>query len=164
MPAAEKLTDQGSKLAFGDTGTVIFESTQNKGTVLRLTVQSVQRGRLADFKGFILDDTYKKNASYYYAKVQVRNVGTATSAESGVPLWGMNAANTLLPAVKFTSDFAPVPVAAAAGEVRRPARRPEHLPGLPVPGQGRAALGELPAEPGVQPDHLDRCHPASPRR
>ena len=71
-PRAEKLTDQGSKLSFGDTGTVIFESTQSKGTVLRLTVKSVQRGRLSDFKGFILDDIYKKNAPYYYATVQVR--------------------------------------------------------------------------------------------
>jgi hypothetical protein len=109
VPAAQKLTDQGSKLAFGDAGTVIFESTQSKGSVLRLTVKSVQRGRLSDFKGFILDDTYKKNASYYYAKVRVRNVGDGDVGGVGVPLWGVNAANTLLPAVNFTTDFARCP-------------------------------------------------------
>ena len=109
VPAAEKLTDQGSKLSYGDTATVIFESTQNKGSVLRLTVKSVQRGRLSDFKGFILDDSYKQNASYYYAKVQVRNVGDGDVGGVGVPLWGVNAANTLLPAVNFTTSFTRCP-------------------------------------------------------
>lgn len=105
VPEGAELTDQGSKLSFGAPGTVIFESTQNKGSVLQLTVQSVQKGSLADFKGFILDDTYKQNADYYYAKVQVKNVGEGDVGGVGVPLWGVNAANTLLPAVNFTTSF-----------------------------------------------------------
>ena len=46
---------------------VIFEPPRASGTVLQLTVKSVQQGSLADFKGFILDDTYKQKATYYYA-------------------------------------------------------------------------------------------------
>jgi hypothetical protein len=109
VPDSVKLTDQGSNLAFGDTATVIFESTQNKGSVLQLTVQGVQKGTLADFKGFILDDTYKQKADYYYAKVQVKNVGEGDVGGVPVPLWGVNASNTLLPAVNFTTTFAKCP-------------------------------------------------------
>ena len=64
VPEGTQLTDQGSKLSFGDTGTVIFEPSQGRGTVLQLTVKSVRQGTLDDFKGFILDDSYKQKASY----------------------------------------------------------------------------------------------------
>jgi hypothetical protein len=122
VPDGVQLTDEGSKLSFGRTATVIFEPTQNRGSVLQLTVQSVQQGTLADFKGFILDDAYKQKADYYYAKVQVRNVGAGDVGGVPVPLWGVNAANTLLPAVNFTTTFPkcpskPLPARFAAGAV-----------------------------------------------
>jgi len=109
VPQGTQLTDQGSKLSFGDTGTVIFEPSQGRGTVLQLTVKSVRQGSLADFKGFILDDSYKQKAAYYYATVSVKNVGEGDVGGVGVPLWGVNAANTLLPAVNFTTTFKPCP-------------------------------------------------------
>lgn len=109
VPDGVALTDQGAKLSFGAPATVIFESTQNKGTVLQLSVQSVRKGRLADFKGFILDDAYKQKADYFYARVQVKNVGAGDVGGVGVPLWGVNAANTLLPAVNFTTSFPKCP-------------------------------------------------------
>jgi len=107
VPDGTQLTDQGSKLSFGDTGTVIFEPSQGRGTVLQLTVKSVRQGTLDDFKGFILDDSYKQKASYYYATVSVKNVGEGDVGGVGVPLWGVNSANTLLPAVNFTTSFKP---------------------------------------------------------
>lgn len=107
VPDGTQLTDQGSKLSFGDTGTVIFEPSQGRGTVLQLTVKSVRQGTLADFKGFILDDSYKQKASYYYATVSVKNIGEGDVGGVGVPLWGVNSANTLLPAVNFTTSFKP---------------------------------------------------------
>jgi hypothetical protein len=109
VPDGAAVTEQGSKLSFGDTATVIYEPTEGKGTVLRLTVRSVRKGTLADFKGFILDDRYKQKASYYYAKVQVRNLGEGDVGGVAVPLWGVNAANTLLPAVNFTTSFKACP-------------------------------------------------------
>ncbi len=109
VPDGTTLTDQGSKLSYGDTGTVIFEPSQGRGTVLRLTVKSVKQGSLDDFKGYILDDSYKQKASYYYATVSVKNVGEGDVGGVGVPLWGVNAANTLLPAVNFTTSFKPCP-------------------------------------------------------
>jgi hypothetical protein len=109
VPTAVELTDQGSELSFTEPARVIFESTQNKGTVLQLTVRRVRKGRLADFKNFIFDDPYKQRASYYYATVQVRNVGEGDVGGVAVPLWGVNAKNTLLPAVRFTTPFKPCP-------------------------------------------------------
>jgi hypothetical protein len=109
VPDGVDLTDQGTRLAFGDPAQVIFESTQGKGTVLQVTVRSVREGRLRDFSGFILDDSYKQNASYYYARVTVRNVGRGDVGGVAVPLWGVNKANTLLPAVNFTTQFRPCP-------------------------------------------------------
>ncbi len=109
VPDGTELTDQGTELSFGETGTVIFESAPGRGTVLQLTVKGVKQGSIADFKGFILDDAYKQKAAYYYATVQVKNVGEGDVGGVGVPLWGVNEANTLLPAVNFTTSFAPCP-------------------------------------------------------
>jgi hypothetical protein len=72
-------------------------------------VGSVRRGSLADFTGFILDNDYKKKAAYYYARVQVRNIGSGDVGGVPVPLWGLNAENVLLPSVTFTTRFAPCP-------------------------------------------------------
>jgi hypothetical protein len=109
VPSGVALTDQGTKLTFGKPATVIFEPVQNRGTVLQLTVQSVRQGTLADFRGFILDDAYKRNADYFYAQVRVTNVGTGQVGGAPVPLWGVNRANTLLPAVNFTTRFPACP-------------------------------------------------------
>jgi hypothetical protein len=105
VPAGTSLTEQGSELSFGDSATVIFEPTQNDGTVLQLTVDKARQGSLADFKGFILDDDYKKNANYYYVDVSVENVGDGDVGGVPVPLWGVSGDNTLLPAVNFTTGF-----------------------------------------------------------
>jgi hypothetical protein len=107
VPEGTDLTEQGSKLSFGDPATVIFEPSEGRGTVLQLTVKSVEQGSLDDFKGFILDDSYKQKASYYYATVAVKNVGEGDVGGVGVPVWGVNSANTLLPAVNFTTGFKP---------------------------------------------------------
>lgn len=109
VPGGTEVTDQGSKLSYGDSGTVIYEPAAGRGTVLQLTVKAVRKGTLADFKGFILDDSYKQKASYYYATVRVRNVGEGDVGGVAVPLWGVNKANTLLPAVNFTTSFKPCP-------------------------------------------------------
>ena len=105
VPQGVSMTDQGSKLSFGHSARVLFETTHGRGTVLGLTVKSVRRGTLKDFRGFILDDSYKRKASYYYAQVVVRNVGESDVGGVPVPLWGVNGANTLLPAVNFTTRF-----------------------------------------------------------
>ncbi|QNN53316.1 hypothetical protein [Nocardioides mesophilus] len=107
VPAGVELTPQGEDLSFGDTATVAFEPDQKRSTVLDLTVTGARQGTLDDFKGFILDDPYKKKANYYYVDVKVKNVGEGEVGGLPVPLWGVNADNTLLPAVNFTTTFKP---------------------------------------------------------
>lgn len=124
VPEGVSLTDEGSKLSFGHSARVLFETTHGRGTVLGLTVKSVRRGTLKDFKGFILDDPYKRKASYYYAQVVVRNVGESDVGGVPVPLWGVNGSNTLLPAVNFTTRFPrcpsrPLPAKFGPGDVLR---------------------------------------------
>ncbi len=109
VPDGVELTEQGEGLSFEEPATVIFEPAQGRGSTLELTVQSVAKGSLDDFKGFILDDAYKQKADYYYAKVSVKNVGEGDVGGVAVPLWGVNAANTLLPAVTFMTSFKKCP-------------------------------------------------------
>lgn len=104
VPAGVELTEVGADLAFGDTARVIHEPNQKTGTVLELTVKRATLGSLKDFSGFILDP-YTKQSTPYYVDVAVENVGEGQVGGSGVPLWGVDAANTLLPAARFTTSF-----------------------------------------------------------
>jgi hypothetical protein len=109
VPSGQALTDQGTRLPFGKSATVVFEPATGRGTVLRLTVGAVRQGRLADFSSFILDDPYKRKASYYYARVRVQNVGEGDVGGFPVPLFGVNGSDTLLRPVTFTTRFARCP-------------------------------------------------------
>jgi hypothetical protein len=105
VPAGTELTAAGSTLTFGAPANVVFEPKRGRGTVLQLTVRAVRQGRVSDFAGFILDDPYERNAAYYYATVSVKNIGEGVVGGVPVPLLGVNAANTLLPAVTFTTRY-----------------------------------------------------------
>lgn len=107
VPEGVEVTAQGSDLEFGDAAVVAFEPDQTRSTLLELTVTSARKGRLDDFKGFILDDRYKRKANYFYVEVSVENAGEGDVGGAPVPLWGVNGENTLLPAVNFTTEFKP---------------------------------------------------------
>lgn len=104
VPAGVALTDPGSKLSFGDPARVQYEPDQKRGTVLRLTVKKAVEGSVKDLSTFILDAKARRS-SYYYVHVAVKNLGASDIGGSGVPLWGVNAEDTLLPPVSFTTAF-----------------------------------------------------------
>lgn len=104
VPPAVSLTAPGSSLSFGDPASVIFEPTQQRGTVLELTVRKAKRGSIKDFSSFVLDD-YTRSATPYYVNVTVENVGEGDVGGVPVPLWGVDAEDTLLPAASFTTSF-----------------------------------------------------------
>ena len=105
VPEGVSVTAQGSELEFGDSAVVAFEPDQKRSTLLQLTVTKAREGSIDDFKGFILDDKYKREANYYYVDVSVENVGEGDVGGAPVPLWGVNGENTLLPPVNFTTKF-----------------------------------------------------------
>lgn len=104
VPESVELTEVGADLEFGDTATVIHEPSQKRGSVLSLTVKRATRGSTEDFSGFILDD-YTRAATPYYVLVEVENVGEGEVGGGPVPVWGVDATNTLLPPATFTTTF-----------------------------------------------------------
>lgn len=108
VPPGVKLTSVGTNLALGQTATVIDEPNQKVGTVLQLTVKKASLGSMKDFKGFVLDD-YTRAATPYYVSVGVKNVGEGDVGGTPVPLWGVDANDTLLPAATFTTRFPKCP-------------------------------------------------------
>ena len=107
-PEGLTLTKAGTVLKFGETATVEYSPSQTLGTVLALTVRSAAVGPLRDFKGFNLDPLRKK-ANYFYVKVTVENLGVGNLGGREVPIWGINAKDTLLQPVAFVSSFKQCP-------------------------------------------------------
>jgi hypothetical protein len=105
VPEGVAVTAQGTDLEFGDPAVVAFEPDQKRSTLLQMTVTKARQASIDDFKGFILDDDYKRQANYYYVDVSVENVGEGDVGGAPVPLWGVNGENTLLPPVNFTTEF-----------------------------------------------------------
>jgi hypothetical protein len=72
-------TAPGASLAAGQSATVPFQVTESNGAngptyKLKITVQSIQRGTLADFNGVQLDADQKASTPYY-ARVLMTNLG-----------------------------------------------------------------------------------------
>lgn len=107
--STSRLTPQGTELSFGATASVPWAPTSITATTLKIKVSGARRASKKDFAGFMLDSAYKRQATYYYVDVTVTNTGSADVGGEGVPVWGVDAANTLLPAVSFTSPFRPCP-------------------------------------------------------
>jgi hypothetical protein len=108
VPEAVTLSEPGSNLSYGEGASVIFEPTQKRGSALDLTVKRAAKGSVKDFSAFILDD-YTRAATPYYVNVRVKNVGEGDVGGTPVPLWGVDGANTLLPAATFTTTFRKCP-------------------------------------------------------
>jgi hypothetical protein len=108
VPADADLTEVGAELSFGETATVIYEPDQKSGSVLELTVKSATEASPEDFAAFILPEAAEK-ATPYYVDVQVENVGEGDVGGGPVPLWGVDADNTLLPPANITTAFRPCP-------------------------------------------------------
>lgn len=105
VPEGVAVTAQGTDLSFGEPAVVAFEPDQKTSTLLEMTVTKAREGSIDDFKGFILDDPYKRKANYFYVDVSVKNVGEGDVGGAPIPLWGVNGDNTLLPPVNFTTEF-----------------------------------------------------------
>lgn len=110
VPHFVQVTGQGSELGFGDTATVVHEPTQNRGSVLELTVTSAREARLEDFSDYTLDDRARASTPYY-VEVSIANVGEGDLGRAPVPLWAVDEDDRLIQVSGFTAGFEPCPSA-----------------------------------------------------
>jgi hypothetical protein len=80
--ASSRLAAPGAKLAAGQSATVPYQTTKSNGAngptyKLSITVESIERGTLADFNGIQLDADQKASTPYY-VQVRLANLGPGT--------------------------------------------------------------------------------------
>jgi len=108
VPSGLTLTKPGTELKFGEKAVVAYEANPKRGTVLSMTVTGGRQGRISDFAGYQLSAANKKSRPYYM-RAAVTNVGAGDLSRLGVPLYGVDASNTLIPPATFNNKFVPCP-------------------------------------------------------
>ena len=108
VPEGIELTEAGAKLEFGESADVAYEPNPQRSSVLELTVDKVQQGSIADLGSYVLDEKTRASTPYYVS-VTVKNVGTGDVGRTPIPLWAVDANDTLIQASTFTNAFATCP-------------------------------------------------------
>jgi hypothetical protein len=108
VPKGVTLTKPGTELDFKQPAVVAYEPNTRRKSVVSLTVESVQNGRISDFAAYRLDDR-TKNSRPYYVRVSVKNVGTGDLGGAAVPLLAVDNQNTLIHPSTFNNTFAKCP-------------------------------------------------------
>jgi hypothetical protein len=108
IPDGVTLTKAGTQLKFGEPGLVAYQPNPQRSSVLSVTVNSAQAGRIADFAAFQLDPV-TKTSQPYYVKVTVKNVGSGDLSRMGIPLYAVDASNALVRSSSFNNGFPQCP-------------------------------------------------------
>ncbi len=108
VPEGVTLTKAGTELDFGQPAVVAYEPNTRRKSVVSLTVQSVQAGRISDFASYRVDDRVRKSRPYY-VRVSAKNVGTGDLSGAAVPLYAVDSKNTLIQPSRFNTPFAKCP-------------------------------------------------------
>lgn len=120
VPDEVTLTEAGSTMELRDTATVAYEPNTQRSSVLEVSVDSVQQGRIADFAAYPLD-AGTKSSRPYYVRFRVNNVGTGDLSRTAVPLFAVSDSNALVQPSSFNDTFEkcpsrPLPSGFAAGK------------------------------------------------
>lgn len=120
VPDEVTLTEGGSALRFRETATVAYEPNTQRSSVLEMSVDSVQQGRITDFAAYPLDAATKSSRPYY-VRFRAKNVGSGDLSRAAVPLFAVNDTNALVQPSSFGNTFAkcpsrPLPDGFAPGE------------------------------------------------
>lgn len=97
----------GTKLAVGSSATVRYTPLSHATpSTLKVTVQSLERGTLDDFKGLQLDAT-QKAATPVYVKVKVTNLGPGTidADATSAAIEGVDSTGNTAQSVTFIGTF-----------------------------------------------------------
>ena len=108
VPEGVTLTKAGTELAFGEAATVAYQPNTQRSSVLEITVASVQTGAIADLAAYQLGTEYKRSTPYY-ARVQVKNVGSGDLSRAALLVYAVDSTNSLVQPVSFNNVFKPCP-------------------------------------------------------
>jgi hypothetical protein len=109
VPEGVELTPQGSELALRDSAVVAWEPRQELVGVLDVTVTRLERTSFAEsFQGWQLDEATRRSTPYF-VRATVANAGETDVGGHDVPLYAVDAADTLIQASTFQTRFDPCP-------------------------------------------------------
>ena len=107
VPSDVELTEQGSELSVGDTAVVAWEPRQDQVGALEITVQRLEKTTFEkSFVGWKLDPAARRTTPYF-VRAKVSNVGETDVGGRRVPLYIVDAKNTLVEYSTFASTFKP---------------------------------------------------------
>jgi hypothetical protein len=107
VPAGVELTAQGSQLAVGATATVAYQPRQDLVGVLDITVTRIEQTTIKkSFAGWQVDEA-QQTATPYFVRATVTNRGDSDLGGRRVPLYAVDATNTLVESTTFASAFTP---------------------------------------------------------
>lgn len=101
-------TRPGTKLKLGQPATVRYTTNVAHESLIRLTVDRLRRGTLADLHAFRLSDSAKKS-SVYYVFARVKNTGDGDLGGQPVQLYGKISKNLVVPPVILGATFKKCP-------------------------------------------------------
>lgn len=105
VPAGVELTAQGSQLTVGAAATVAYQPRQDLVGVLDITVTRIEQTTIKkSFAGWQLTEE-QSGSTPYFVRATVTNRGESDLGGRRVPLYAVDAANTLVESTTFASAF-----------------------------------------------------------
>ncbi len=96
VPDGVELTDPGTELDVGEPATAVYVLRGDRGSVVRVTVTRIRKGKPSDFRGFSLDPKSSKSIPWY-VQANLKDVGEAGLGGSPMPLFGLDSGDTFFP-------------------------------------------------------------------
>jgi len=104
IPAGLVLTAPGSTLAIGGAASIAWAPRKGAVDALKITVSRVRQGTIKDFAGFTINEPTKASTPFY-VDATVTNTGSAPLTSTEVPLYVVDAHDTLLGPNAFGGTF-----------------------------------------------------------
>lgn len=108
VPQGVTLTMGGTKMTAGKPASVIYQVADKSRSVITVSVASIKKGAIKDFRFFSLDESAKLSTPFYVT-ASVKNVGPAGIGSAPIPLYAHDSTNTISLPNELVGDFAPCP-------------------------------------------------------
>jgi hypothetical protein len=108
VPSGTELTKGGTSLTAGHSASVVYQVADKTRSVIQVTVSSVAKGDIGDFRFFSLDEASKASTPFY-VKATVKNLGPAGLGGAPLPLYAHDSDNSIAPPNQLIGEFEPCP-------------------------------------------------------